>query len=104
MKSKDQILLEEAYNSIYDTKKLTASERQVRYARMEAEEELYNAWMDFFNLDFFHADTEEEFKLVQANRKLRCDKAYEKALPLLGQEWVDGTIRNARKDSGEDEE
>ena len=81
------------------TKESAKADRALRNARMEAEEELYNAWMDFFNMDFKPDLTEEEKEAIRDRRW----EAYGKACDLLGPEWAASTVWNARKDSGEEE-
>ena len=42
------------------TKESAAADRALRNAKMEAEEELYNAWLAYFDLKFISDITEEE--------------------------------------------
>ena len=81
------------------TKESAAADRALRNARMEAEEELYNAWLVYFGMHFISDLTEEEEAAIYTRQRA----AYEKAYDLLGPEWTQSTIRAARKDSGEDE-
>ena len=78
------------------TKESAAADRALRNARMEAEEELYNAWLVYFGMKFLSDLTEEEEAAIYT----RQWNAYEKAYELLGPSWTQDTIRNARKDSG----
>ena len=79
------------------TKESAAADKALRNAKMEAEEELYNAWLAYFGMKFLSDITEEEEAAIYARQWAAYDKAYE----LLGAWWTLGTIENAQKDSGE---
>ena len=79
------------------TKESAAADRALRNAKMEAEEELYNAWLAYFDLKFISDITEEEEAAIYTRQWAAYDKAYE----LLGPSWTQGTIENAQKDSEE---
>ena len=72
--------------------------------RGEAEDELYNAYKDFCFMDVTCVDmSHEEALLTMAQIQLRCDKAYDKAVTILGQQWADCTVENAKRDCGVDQ-
>ena len=82
---------------------MKASTKQV-IEQGEAEDELYNAYKDFCFMDVTCVDmTHEEALLTMAQIQVRCDNAYENAVRVLGQQWADCTVENAKRDCGEDE-
>ena len=78
------------------TKESAAADRALRNAKMEAEEELYNAWLVYYGMHFLSDLTEEEEAAIHARMWAAYDKGYELLSPFRTQE----IIANARKDSG----